>query len=238
MTLLKITGLVLIATGVFVLALTLIMAKRNGTFVAVKELKRIKANGYIKEHKEDRGEDIYRRELATDHSRLMSRRAKRVLEKLDAEEEMSNKAGMGKGTSLLEEVSVRPGQSKVQSLPEKSTEDEKTVPLRDIGRVSDEEKTKALSTDEKTAALVEEKTTVLGSKETTEIQTDEEKTGLLPEEGTGFLPDDGKTGLLPEEGTALLTDEEKTGLLPEEDTALLVDDGTALLKAEHSKNQQ
>ena len=210
MTAIKYVGFAFIAVGVILLAYTLITAKRRGTFEAIRELRRIRANGYIREHKEERGENIYKRELATDHSRLMSRRAQRVLEKMEAEEHSKKQAGIQKGTALLEEVSAKP--------------EEGTALLKDGKGTavleSNTEKTAMLETglpnEERTAILSEEHTAILGKGENTAVLTLEEDTGLLDngestdllaEEGTAVLEDEG-TALLQDKGTEVLTDKE------------------------------
>ena len=228
MTLLKITGLALIFVGLIITAATLILAKKSGTFEAVKELGRIRSTGYLKEHKEIRGEDIYKRELATDHSRLMSRRAKRVLERMEAEEKESEKqSGIARGTSLLEEVRAEKSEA-TAVLPNHTLPDDATSALNE-----DPERTAALDMlPQAQAAERSEDTAVLGRGEDTSVLPDEERTATLgsgEQTATLTIIGDPKpaedvcgTALLYEEGTAILRDDD-TALLQEED-------GTAVLK--------
>lgn len=223
MTLIKAAGIAILGLGLLVIALTLISAKKNRTFEAIKELKRIRATGYIKEHKEQRGEDIYKKELATDHSRLLSRRAKRVLERMEAEEGTSaNQPGRAKGTSLLEQVPARRQNENTGVLPD--------------------------ARNEKATDILEAKPEKMQPELKGVIERDAESTGVLhdPAESTAVLKKEGEntavlerkedTGILIEagEGTDVLDRRnESTGILEgsEERTAVLAgsEEGTALL---------
>lgn len=224
MTLIKAAGIAILGLGLLVIALTLISARKNRTFEAIKELKRIRATGYIKEHKEQRGEDIYKKELATDHSRLLSRRAKRVLERMEAEEGTSAKQpGRAKGTSLLEQV------------PARRRQNENTGILPNVR-------------NEKATDILEAKPEKMQPELKGVIERDAESTGVLhdPAESTAVLKKEGEntavlerkedTGILIEagEGTDVLDRrDESTGFLEgsEERTAVLAgsEEGTALL---------
>lgn len=228
MTLLRIAGLVFIFIGLLITAATLIAAKRSGTFEAVKELGRIRSSGYIKEHREERGEDIYKRELATEHSRLMSRRAKRVLEKMEAEKASESKrAGVEKGTSLLEELPVKAG-NKTPAAAGKKAADAVT-----LENAAEAEKTASLSSSEKTAVLGKgENTAVLALQVEDAYQSPDDGTAVLREGGTAILGGEG-TAVLVNEGTAVLESREGTAVLREEGTeALDADTGTAGLESQ------
>lgn len=190
MTILKISGAVLIAAGLSVIVATLIAAKRSGTFEAIKELRRIRTSGYITEHKVYTGEDVYRNELSSSQSRLMSRRAKRVLEKMDQEDAPEKKQVNAAGTSMLEEVEPRrQDEERTSTLPQEAIRTEGTAILAE-----NSEGTDPLNPSESTDVLTET----------------EERTGVLDEigEGTDVLEGSAETAECGE-GTAVLTDNNK-----------------------------
>ena len=239
MQIIKYIGLVFIGSGLLTALLTFISAKKNGTFAAVKELRRIRSEGYTKEHKEEKREDIYRRDIAIDRTKSQSRRARRVLERMEQAEAMNvKKPASAPGTSILEEVSGR----QARRLPEEKPSDE---PAKTIGEATDVLGKEGDSTDilikkeEGTAALSSagEKTGVIDKKEegTAILKEADEKTDVLKEreEGTAVLskaeeqtavlkeePDGNVVSAASEEKTDVLTErEESTGILPASEEA-------------------
>ena len=241
LTILKISGAVFMAAGLALIAAALIAAKRSGTFEAIKELRRIRTSGYITEHKIYTGEDVYRNELSSSQARLMSRRAKRVLEKLDQEDSPEKKQINAAGTSMLEEVEPRrAGEERAAALPQKAMRAEGTAILSD-----DSEGTALLNLSESTDILTEseERTGVLdeidegtdvlnGGAETAD---DGEGTAVLHQEDTGLDNNRGTAILEGPEGTAILRDEGKaTGVLANgEGTDILNGETTDILKEEY-----
>ena len=217
MLILKITGLALLAAGFLLGIFSFISAKRTDFFTEIAELRRIRETGYIKEHKEERREDVYRRDPAEERSRIMSRRAKRVLERMGEEEPSAEKPkGIAKGTSLLEEVPPAPPmEAKKISAP--------AVSLKDN------------SSDDIPSALAGLGTDILPSEETAPL-IDASGTDILPsrdEEGTAILGDEEGTAVLDaEEGTAVLSDQEGTAVLKDEEGTAVLEEGTAVLDSE------
>ena len=220
MLILKITGLALLAAGFLLGIFSFISAKRTDLFTEIAELRRIRETGYIKEHKEERREDVYRRDPAEERSRIMSRRAKRVLERMGEEEPSAEKPkGIAKGTSLLEEVPPAPPMEakkiSAPAVPIKESRPEGTdiLPSESAAPLADSSGTDILpSRDEEGTAVLgdEEGTAVLDSEEGTAVLIDEEGTAVLEEEGAAVLDSEG-TAVLEEEGTAVLEDEDEEG---------------------------
>lgn len=235
MTLLKIAGWVMLVLGALIICLTLYLGRKRGTLEGIGELKRIRANGYIKEHKEETREDVYRREVISEQQRLLSRRAKRVLERMERENRTDDKQkGVAKGTSLLEEVSPA-GRRPEPSAPKKE-EPSVRDPGSDIqdestGVLPDRKKKKGLRQDEGTAVL--ERNTSPEQGESTAILGDKGKS--VPEEGTAVLvrkpsvnDDAERTGILPRDENKRF-EQEATGILPGRDKGK-AGEGTAVLE--------
>jgi len=107
MVILKTAGAILFILGVLLGVYTFVSSRKGGLFDDLTELKRIRETGYTKEHhEEERREDIYKRETNTaPQARLLSRRAQRVLERMnEAENAAAAEDESAKGAAILEEV--------------------------------------------------------------------------------------------------------------------------------------
>ena len=248
---LRIAGIILMLTGLLVVAVTIYNAKRKGDLEALQELKRIRESGYTKEHlSQKRTEVVYRNEPVSDNAARMSRRAKRVLQRMqEEEEERAKRPGMEPGTFAVEEVTA--GRKKRQT----ATPAEKTVgSVSDVADPAPEEETDILEKEEDTGLLPPNDHQPGNDLFDSEAGTDildkpgkaagaswtEEDTGILPtsEEATGILetPSEESTDILPEpeEGTDILPlSEAGTNILrsSESDTDILPfsEEGTDIL---------
>ena len=206
--LISLIGEIITALGLLMLCTILIKAKRDGSFEAIKELKRIRSKGYITEHKEEHRENIYKREFAASQAEKTTRRARRVLERMRlAEEKGEKKPGTEKGSTYLEVVSAGPDKKKTasQNRSQKPDTEDGTAILR-----HETDKTEILSrTTEHTGILTETDTDLLPSENDTDILVREPNTDVLkPEEKTDILKDtEGTDVLLPETGTDILIKE-------------------------------
>ena len=232
LTILKISGAVSMAAGLALIASALIAAKRSGTFEAIKELRRIRTSGYITEHKIYTGEDVYRNELSSSQARLMSRRAKRVLEKLDQEDSPEKKQINAAGTSMLEEVEPRrAGEERAAALPQKAMRAEGTAILPETSEGTDililsggtdiltetEERTGLLDKADTGTAVLDEKVEAANSGERTAV-LEQENRGPGSGEGTAILQEPEGTAILRDQGeaTGILDNGEGTDILEEE----------------------
>ena len=179
---LKIAGIVFIASGIILIAASLLKARKENTFDRIRELRRIRETGYVKEHHRETYEDVYKRDEVRE-ARMMSRRAKRVLERMEQAERTEEKPeGTARGTSFLEEVTAREEGSVTRPPSEEGT--------AVLGKSSASEENTGILPEK---SLSDEGTAVLGS---------DESTGILPEkntseEGTAVLDSEEKTGILP-----------------------------------------
>lgn len=212
---LRIAGIVLILTGLLTMAVTIFNAKRKGELEALKELERIRESGYTKEHQsKKRTEDVYRKEPVSDNAARMSRRAKRVRQRLQEDEkERAERPGMEPGTSAVEEVTAGRKIRKTDA-PKVNTDGSgnaaaiNTAAEAETDILVKEEDTGLLQPAEQKAKNVqfdsEAGTDILDkSEKTAGISWSEEDTGILPtsEEATGVLraPSEDATDILPEQ---------------------------------------
>lgn len=223
----RIIGEVLIASGILLLIYTLVRARKDETFTKRRELRQIRQAGYTKEHKEAAASNPYSKASATDHSRLMSRRAQRVLEKMEEDPKMQEE-GRRKGTSHLEEVE-RPDEKKPSHAAEEKTALlTEEPPAEQETALLDEDRTEKLEEDDyllidDDAAFHNAGTELLDMAQTGEEKTalleDEQKTDLLQEQGADPKAEDA-TELLDQEDTVLLDQEESTALLNAEESTV------------------
>lgn len=247
MVILKTAGAILFILGVLLGVYTFVSSRKGGLFDDLTELKRIRETGYTKEHhEEERREDIYKRETNTaPQARLLSRRAQRVLERMnEAESAAAAEDESAKGAAILEEVVPkgatrsepavietknappsgafsgklikRPARRRKTSSPEQPAAE--PAPMQDTGEGTDV-----------LAAAPDESTDIL------------KKEAAPSEEGTDVLSRDASEGTdilerNPSEGTDILQprEEEGTDILAsssDEGTAVLgsTDEGTDIL---------
>lgn len=226
----KIIGILFMLTGLGILAVTFYNARKKGSLEALKELQRIRDSGYTKEHLgKELAEDVYRREPVSETAARMSRRAKRVRQRMQ-DEERAGRPGMDPGTSAVEEVTQR----RKRSFKDEAAETTVLVQPDELPPVpGSEEATDILSKDEESTGLLpgtdrnddqydsESGTDVLGVENRNTWS--EEDTGLLPsaEDATGLL------GSAPEESTDILPSSESGT-----DILSISEDGTDILPSE------
>ena len=254
-TILKIAGASLFIAGVLLGLYTLIYAGRTGLKDDMAELKLIKETGYTKEHAEERREDIYRTEPVAQTSRRMSRRAKRVLERMnETGDEPRSTQDAGRNDPVIEEV-VPDNESQKQTIkrePEETAPPAEKMPKRPApdAVAPSEEGTDILpgSSAEGTDVLGESMSAAVSAAaaEGTDILpgTAPESTGVLPPSSAEQTDVLGSSTRM-EEGTAVLGAEE-TDVLPqqnakgksdEEGTAVLEAEGTDVLPPQYAKGR-